>query len=69
MTVAAGKGEGMSDRDWYFCLIHQRVEQGPGCPDRDRMGPYRTRRDAELALQTASERNEKWDNDPRWRDD
>jgi hypothetical protein len=58
----------MSDGDWYFCLTHQRTEQGPGCPDRERMGPYPTQRDAELALQTAAERNEKWDNDPRWQD-
>jgi hypothetical protein len=61
----------MSDGDgqWYFCLIHQRTEHGPGCPDAERLGPYATREEADQALQTAAERNEAWDNDPRWRDD
>jgi hypothetical protein len=59
----------MSDGDWYYCLTHLRLEHGPGCPDAERLGPYATREDAERALQTAAERNEAWDNDPRWKDD
>jgi hypothetical protein len=59
----------MSDGDWYYCLIHQRVEHGAGCANTNRLGPYASRKEAERALQTAQERNEAWDNDPRWRDD
>jgi hypothetical protein len=49
------------DTKWYFCLRHQRVEHGPGCPDRDRMGPYATENEAANALQHARERNEQWE--------
>lgn len=52
--------------DWYYCLKHHTVEQGLQCPARNRLGPYATREAAENALQTAKERNEDWDNDPRW---
>ena len=58
-----------SDERWYFCLIHQRVEPEAACAHRDRLGPYPTREEAERALQTAAERNEAWDEDPRWKDD
>ncbi|GAA4615432.1 hypothetical protein GCM10023195_68000 [Actinoallomurus liliacearum] len=51
----------MSDEGkWFFCLKHQRVEHGPGCPDRDRMGPYASEEEAAHALQRAAERNEQW---------
>jgi hypothetical protein len=48
------------DSKWYFCLKHMRVEHGPGCPDRDRMGPYDAENEAANALQHARERNEQW---------
>jgi len=52
----------MSDEGhWFFCLKHMRVEKGPGCPDRVRMGPYDTEEAARAALLTAQERNEEWD--------
>jgi hypothetical protein len=52
----------MSDDDqWFFCLKHMRVEHGPGCPDRDRMGPYATENEAANALQHARERNKQWE--------
>jgi hypothetical protein len=52
----------MSDDDaWYFCLKHMRAEHGPGCPDRDRMGPYATENEAANALQHARERNQQWE--------
>lgn len=54
--------------EWYYCVQHHKVEEGPECPARDRLGPYPTRADAERALQTVAERNEQWDNDPRWTD-
>ena len=35
----------------------------------DRLGPYKTREEAERALEIVEERNEAYDNDPRWNDD
>jgi hypothetical protein len=58
----------MSDAEWYFCLRHQRVEHGPGCANAERLGPYPSEQEASGALQRAAERNETWDNDPRWDD-
>ena len=54
---------------WWFCLKHQAVEQGSGCANIDRMGPYATAEEAARALQTAAERTEEWEKDPRWKDD
>ncbi|RKN45926.1 hypothetical protein [Streptomyces hoynatensis] len=55
--------------EWYYCLRHRRVEEGPDCPAKDRMGPYPGRTEAEHAMDLARERNERWRNDPRWSDD
>jgi hypothetical protein len=54
--------------EWYYCLKHRKVEEGPDCPGRRRLGPYATSGEAAHALETAHERNEEWDNDPRWND-
>ncbi len=54
---------------WYFCLVHHTVEPLGGCKAADRLGPYRTREEAERALEKVAERNESWDTDPRWNDD
>jgi hypothetical protein len=54
---------------WYWSLRHKRVEGPKGDPDDRRLGPYKTREEAERALQTARERSEAWDKDPRWNDD
>jgi hypothetical protein len=67
--VVEQAGAAMSEERWYFCLVHQRVEPEDGCAHSERLGPYATREQAERALQTAAERNEAWDNDPRWKDD
>lgn len=29
--------------EWFYCLEHQKVEEGPDCPGKDRFGPYATR--------------------------
>ncbi|WP_034088008.1 hypothetical protein [Streptacidiphilus albus] len=58
---------GSSDDQWYYCLKHKTAEQGMVCPARNRLGPYATQAEAERALETARERNESWDNDPRWK--
>ncbi|PYC77838.1 hypothetical protein C7C46_17870 [Streptomyces tateyamensis] len=55
--------------EWYFCLKHQTVEEGPECAAKDRLGPYGSRAEAERALQTAAERNREWRTDPNWNDD
>jgi hypothetical protein len=46
------------DQSWWYCLTHQNVEQGPGCPGKDRLGPYATREEAEHALDRVRERNQ-----------
>lgn len=54
--------------EWYYCLRHGVVEEGPECPAKDRMGPYPTAMQAERAMQLSEERNRDWDTDPRWHD-
>ncbi|WP_069811711.1 hypothetical protein [Streptomyces sp. TP-A0874] len=52
--------------EWYYCIRHQKVEEGPECPARDRLGPYPTPGEAAQAMDTARQRNEDWETDPRW---
>ncbi|MEV7086742.1 hypothetical protein AB0O07_12715 [Streptomyces sp. NPDC093085] len=54
--------------EWYYCLRHQKVEEGPECPAKDRFGPYATPQEAGEAMATARERNLEWETDPRWHD-
>lgn len=55
--------------EWYYCLKHGTVEEGPECPAKDRFGPYSTRGEAVHAMDTARERNLEWQTDPRWHDE
>ncbi len=56
--------------EFWYCLKHHRVEvSGSGCKVSDRLGPYATEAEAARALEKVKERNEEWDNDPRWNDD
>lgn len=48
---------------WWFNLRTQTVEQGPGDPNSERMGPYETEQEARTALERARERSEAWDRD------
>ncbi len=59
----------MSDGEFFFCLKHHRVEGEDGCRAADRLGPYATEAEAEHALEKVRERNESWDDDPKWNDD
>ena len=59
----------MAEGPWFFCLKHHTVEPRDGCAERHRLGPYATREEAERALEKVQERNEAYDNDPRWNDD
>lgn len=47
--------------DWWFCLRHNEVEHGKGCPNSQRLGPYPDQATAAQALNIAAERNEAWD--------
>ncbi len=52
----------MDDDDaWWYCLKHGTVEHGPGCPGKDRLGPYVTEDEARSALELVKERNQEWD--------
>ena len=48
---------------------HQVVPDNNDTKITDRLGPYKTREEAERALERVEERNEEYDNDPRWNDD
>lgn len=54
---------------FYYNLSTGSVEEGRQSSGTELMGPYATRQEAERALQTASARNEKWeDADEDWED-
>jgi hypothetical protein len=55
--------------EWYYCVKHHKVEEGPECAAKDRLGPYPTREEAEHAMETAASRNKEWDHDPNWTDE
>ncbi|MGD7788240.1 hypothetical protein ACQCX2_07935 [Propionibacteriaceae bacterium Y1700] len=59
----------MASGEFYYCLEHKTVEPYEGCKSDSRLGPYPDRASAEAALATVEERNEKWDNDPKWNDE
>ena len=54
---------------YFFCLKHHTVEGQDGCRASDRLGPYATEAEAARALDKVEERNEAWDDDPKWNDD
>lgn len=60
----------MSEREdlWYYNLKTRQVEHGDGARAEDRLGPYPTKEAAQNAMQTVQQRNEAWDNDPKWSD-
>jgi hypothetical protein len=49
------------NQTWWYCLTHQTVEHGAGCPNKERLGPYATQEEAAHALDTVRRRNEEWD--------
>lgn len=55
--------------EFWYCLKHHQVEGEEGCRNADRLGPYPSAEEASRALEKVQERNEAWDNDPRWNDD
>ena len=53
---------------WYYCLDHHTVEPYEGCRSLSRLGPYPTADEAAHALDRVVERNDEWENDPRYHD-
>ncbi|HEY7858232.1 MAG: SPOR domain-containing protein [Actinomycetales bacterium] len=49
------------DGQWWFNLRTQKVEQGQGDPNSERLGPYDTRAEAEGVLERMRKRNEAFD--------
>ncbi|MFE6778834.1 hypothetical protein [Streptomyces sp. NPDC057702] len=54
--------------EWYYCVRHGRVEEGPECRAADRLGPYATREEAAHAIEHTQDRERDWQSDPRWND-
>ena len=46
---------------YWFCLTHMQVEEGAGCANMNRLGPYDTRAEAEEALARTRARTEQQD--------
>jgi hypothetical protein len=59
----------MAQGQWYYCLDHHAVEPYEACKSETRLGPYATPAEAANALQRVAQRNEDWENDPRFNDD
>ncbi|NEG70158.1 hypothetical protein [Bifidobacterium choloepi] len=55
----------MGDKEWYFNTVTGKVELGPQSPMAIRLGPYKTKEEAEKALDIAEERNKEWENQER----
>ena len=48
---------------WWFCLLHLRTEEGKGCPNESRLGPYASQEDAAGALARMKARTDRIDRD------
>jgi hypothetical protein len=60
----------VADTQWWYDLNTKSVVADDNSTKvTDRLGPYGSREEAERALQKVDERNEQWDNDPRWNDE
>lgn len=56
-----------SKKQWYYNSRTHQVEYGMLSSYEYRMGPYKTRQEAEKALELAKKRNEEWEaEDERW---
>lgn len=59
----------MADGEWWYDLkTKSAVQDGRAGKVADRLGPYASREEAEQALEKVAERNDAFDNDPRWKD-
>jgi len=46
---------------FWWCLRHHAVEQGPICPGKVKLGPFDSAVNAQGALAQVRERNEQWE--------
>ena len=51
------------ESQWWFNEKTQAVEQGPQSPQRDRIGPFASREEAQHALDRIKANNERWDDE------
>lgn|GEM_PF-1154804 len=51
----------LAEDQWWFNLATQKVEQGLGAPNVERLGPYETEAEAAGVLDRMHARNEAWD--------
>ena len=60
----------MAESEWWYDLkTKSAVQDSRAGKATDRLGPYASREEAEQALEKVAQRNETFDNDPRWNDD
>jgi len=52
-----------ADDKWWFNLRTQKVEQGLGDPNSERLGPYASEDEAAGVLERMRARNEAWDSE------
>ncbi len=38
---------------WYYCFVHNRVEEEKGCANSERLGPYESQEQASHAFEIA----------------
>ena len=57
------------DGQWWWCLTHERAEQGSDCALAERLGPYASEEAARSYAERAAARTEAWDReDEEWRE-
>ncbi|CAA9292649.1 MAG: hypothetical protein AVDCRST_MAG61-301 [uncultured Friedmanniella sp.] len=60
----------MAENQWWYDLkTKSAVQDSRAGKATERLGPYASREEAEQALDKVAQRNEAFDNDPRWNDD
>lgn len=60
----------MAAGPWFYCLKHHAVEDRDGCAERHRLGPYATREEAERAVASVAEREQRIsEEDRKWEGD
>lgn len=58
----------MGKGDWYYNLDTRQVEPYEADKEANRLGPYKTQDEAAHAMERFHQRQEEWDNDPRFND-
>jgi hypothetical protein len=58
-ATAVERSAQMAEGPWFYCLKHHTVETRDGCAERHRLGPYATREEAEHAVQSVAEREQR----------